>query len=78
MLCYILLVKTLEKSIRNSRGNVTPEDSLHVMNNVTCTVKCPSLFQSNVDSIPKISAVNITFAVPTMSGQYNVKQYLAR
>ena len=48
------------------------------MNNVARTVKCPSLFQIDVLSIPKISAVNITFAVPAMSGQYNVTQYLAR
>ena len=60
LLCYILLVKTLEKSIRNSRGNVTPEDSRDVMNNVTRTVKCPSLFQSDVLSITKISAVGCT------------------
>ena len=70
--------KTLEKSIRNSRDNVIPADSRDVMNNVARTVKCPSLFQSDVLSIPKISAVNITFAVPAMSGQYNVTQYLAR
>ena len=50
----------LEESIPNSRGNVTPADSRNVMNNVACTVKCPSLFQSDVLSIPKISAVNIT------------------
>ena len=78
LLCYILLVKTLEKSIRNSRGNEIQADSRDIMNNVACTVKCPSLFQSDVLSIPKISAVNITFAVPAMSGQYNVTQYLAR
>ena len=60
MLCYILLVKTLEKSIRNSRGNVAPADSRDVINNVARTVKCPSLFQSDVLSHPKISAVIIT------------------
>ena len=71
----------LEKSIRNTRGNVTQADSRDVMNNVArtkCTVKCPLLFQSDVLSIPKISAVNITFAVTAMSGQCNVAQYLAR
>ena len=68
----------LEKSIRNYRGNVTPADSRNAINNVARTVKCQSLFQSDVLSIPKISAVNITFAVPAMSGQYNVTQYLAR
>ena len=72
-----LLVKTLEKWIRNSRGNVTPADSRDVTNNVACTVMCLSLFQSDILSIPKISAVNITFAVTAMSGQYNVTQYLA-
>ena len=78
--CYVTFYswKRFEKSIRNSRGNVTPADSRDVMNNVTRIVKCPSLFQSDVLSIPKISAVNITFAVPAMSGQYNVTQYLAR
>ena len=50
------VVKTLEKSIRNSMVNVTPADSRDVMNNVARTVKCPSLFQSDVLSIPKISA----------------------
>ena len=44
----------------NSRGKVTLADSRDVMNNVACTIKCPSLFQSDVLSIPKISAVNIT------------------
>ena len=68
----------LEKSIRNSGGNIIPADSRDVMNNVARTIKCPSLFQSDVLSIPKISAVNITFAVPAMSSQYNVRQYLAR
>ena len=68
----------LEESIRNSRDNVTPADYWDVMNYVARTVKCPSLFQSNVLSIPKISAVNITFAVPAMSGQYTVMQYFAR
>ena len=62
----------------NSSDNVTPADYRDVMNNVERIVKCPSLFQSDVLSIPKISAVNITFAVPAMSGQYNVTQYLAR
>ena len=71
-------LKTLEKSIQNCRGNVIPADSQDVMNNVARTVKCPSSFQSDVLWIPKISAVNITFAVPVMSGQYNVTQYLAR
>ena len=66
------------KLIRNSSENVTPADSRDVKNNVARTVKCPSLFQSDVLSIPKISAVNITFAVPAISGQYNVTQYLAR
>ena len=78
MLCYILLVNTIKKSIRNSRGNVTPADSRDVMDNVARTIKCPLLFQSDVLSIPKISAVNITFAVTAMSGQYNVTQDLAR
>ena len=62
----------------NSRDNVIPADYRDVMNNVACTVKYPSLFQCDVLSIPKISAVNITFAVPAMSGQYNVTQYFAR
>ena len=78
LLCYILLMKRLEKLIWNSRGNVTPADSWDVMNNVVRTIKCPSLFQSDVLSIPKNSAVNIMFAVPAMSGQYNVTQYLVR
>ena len=55
-------MKTLEKSIRKSRDNVIPADSRDFMNNVARTVKCPSLFQSDVLSIPKISAVNIGFA----------------
>ena len=46
------LVKTFEKSIRNSRGNVTPADSLDVMSNVACAVKCLSLVQSGVLTIP--------------------------
>ena len=71
-------MKTLEKSIQIlGVMYVTPEDSRDVMNNVTR--KCPSLFQSDVLSILKISAVNnITFAVTAMSGQCNVTQYLAR
>ena len=78
--CYVTfsLVKTLEKSIRNSRGNVTPADSRDVMSNVVVTIKCPSLVQSGVLSIPKFSPGNIMFAVPAVSGQYNAKQYLAR
>ena len=72
------VVKTLEKSIRNSRGIVTPADPRDVMSNVASTTKCPSLVQSGVLTIPKISAVNITLALPALSGQYNVMQYLAR
>ena len=61
-------MKTLEKSIRNSRGNVTPADSRDFMNNVARIVRCPVIIsQSDVLSIPKISAVNITFAVTVMS-----------
>ena len=48
------------------------------MSNVAGTVKCPSLVQSDVLSIPKFSPGNITFAVPAVTGQYNVTQYLAR
>ena len=71
-------MKTLEKSIRKSGGIVTPADPKDVMSNVAHTAKCPSLVQSGVLSIPKISAVNITLAVPALSSQYNVTQYLAR
>ena len=66
----------LEKSIRNSKGNATPADTQADMSNVTDTVKCPSLVQSGVLSIPK--AGNIMLAVPALGGQYNVTQYLAR
>ena len=78
--CFVTFYswKRLKKSIQNSIGNVTPADSRDVVNNVARTVECPSLFQSDVLSIPKISAVNITFSVPAMRGQYNVTQYLAR
>ena len=69
-------MKTLEKTVRNSKGNVRPADPRHNMRNVADTIKCPSLVQSSVLSIPK--AGNIRFAVPGMSGQYNVTQYLAR
>ena len=76
LLFYILLVKTLEELIWSCRGNVTPADPWYLMSNVACTVKCPSLVQSGVLSIPK--AGNIMFAVPAVSKQYTVTQYLAR
>ena len=66
----ILLVKTLEKSIRNSKGNVKPADPRDVVSNVARSVKYPSLVQSGVLSIPK--AGNTMFAVPGVNGQYNV------
>ena len=71
-------MKTLEKSIRNSRGNVTPADNPDAMSNAACTVKCLSSVQNGVLSIPKFSAGNIMFAVSAVSGQYNAMQYLAR
>ena len=58
-ICYILLVKTLEKSVRNFKGNITP-DHRGVMSNVVRTVNSPTLVQSGVLSIPK--AGNIGFA----------------
>ena len=76
--CYVTFY--LWKRLKNRSeilGATAAADSRDVMNNIARTVKCPSLFQSDVLSIPKISAVNITFAVPAMSGQYNVMQYLA-
>ena len=59
LLCYvyILLVKTLQKPIQNSRGNVTPADPQDVMNNPS---RLPSRVQSGVLLIPKISAHSIT------------------
>ena len=70
--------ETLDKSIGNSRGKVTPADYQEVRSNFAHTTKCPSLVQSGVLSISKISVGNITFAVPAVSGQYNVTQYLVR
>ena len=47
---------TRENAWKNSRVNETPADC----RDVARTVKCLSLYQSDVLSIPKISAVNIT------------------
>ena len=67
---------TREISIRNYMGNVTTADPRNVKSNVALTVKCPSLVQNGVLSIPK--AGNITFAVPAVPGQYHVMQYSVR
>ena len=69
-------MKTLEKSIRNSKGNATQAEHSGVMSYVVNTVMCLPLVQNGVLSIPK--AANIKLAVPTVSGQYNVTLYLVR
>ena len=58
------------------RGNVTPAVCHDVMSNLTRTVKCPSLVQSCVLLIPKISVGNIMSLLPAVQGECNVMQYL--
>ena len=79
LLCYILLVKTLEKSIRNKfkeHGNTSRSSERNEKRRAYRQVTFLSLVQSGVLSIP--GNPSMTFAVPAVSGQYNVKQYLAR
>ena len=66
----------LEKTIRNSRGILTSADPQEVLSDISRIVRCQSLVQIGVLSILKISAGNLSFAEPTVSGQYNVTQYL--
>ena len=63
LLCYILLLKTMEQLIWNSRWRkLTPADPRDVVSNDTRTDKSLSLVQSGVLLITKTG--NIMFAVP--------------
>ena len=79
LLCYILLVKMLEKSIRNSKGKATPVDPWDDMSNIGGYRQVPIISLHSVLSISK--AGYIMFAVPAMSGNMwseNSSKYLTR